>query len=63
MDLLLESFLDECYGDLAPHQQLAFARLLDESDVDILNWVTGKSRPGEASYNAIVEILQKRMKP
>jgi antitoxin CptB len=62
MDLLLESFLDECYGDLPEDQQLAFARLLDESDVDILDWVTGKTCPEVTAYRGVIEILQTRMK-
>ena len=62
MDLLLESFLDECYGDLPGDQQLAFAHLLNESDVDILEWVMGKTQPADTAYHGVVEILQTRMK-
>lgn len=62
MDLLLESFLDEYYEDLPEDQQLVFARLLEESDVDILDWVMGKTRPAETAYHRVIEILQTRMK-
>lgn len=63
MDLLLESFLDECYAGLPGNQQQAFARLLEESDVEILDWVMGKTRPADAAYQELVQTLQARMKP
>lgn len=62
MDLLLEKFLDECYGDLTGDQQLVFARLLEESDVHILDWVMGKSQPADTTYRELIKILQARMK-
>ena len=62
MDLLLESFLDEYYARLSDDQQGAFARLLEESDMDIFNWVTGRSRPENREYLEIITTLQNRMK-
>ena len=62
MDLLLESFLDECYSRLPEDQQGVFARLLEESDMDILNWVTGRSQPDNKDYQGIIASLQSRMK-
>ena len=60
MDLLLESFLDQCYPDLSTDQQQAFARLLDESDLDILGWVTGKKQPPDRAYLDLIEILRNK---
>ena len=62
MDLLLESFLDECYARLSEDQQGAFARLLEESDMDIINWVTGRSQPEDQGYHDIITTLQSMMK-
>jgi len=62
MDLLLESFLQECYGYLSGDQQAAFARLLDETDADIMDWVMGNRQPGDSAYQHLIETLQTRMK-
>jgi len=62
MDLLLESFLEECYGHLTGDQQTAFACLLDETDADILDWVKGNKQPGDPAYQGLIETLQTRMK-
>ena len=62
MDLLLESFLEECYGNLSGDQQAAFERLLDETDADIMDWVMGNQQPGDTAYQRLIETLQTRMK-
>jgi succinate dehydrogenase flavin-adding protein (antitoxin of CptAB toxin-antitoxin module) len=62
MDLLLESFLDECYAGLSGEQQAAFTCLLEESDVDILDWVQGKTRPADGAYLGLIQSLQARMR-
>lgn len=58
MDLLLQGFLSAAYPALSPAGQRAFERLLDETDLDILDWVAGRSEPGDPDYRALVGQLR-----
>ncbi len=42
MDLLLGNFIDRCGKDFSTDQLRLFESLLEENDLDILNWVTGQ---------------------
>lgn len=42
MDLLLGNFIDRCGKDLSAERLRLFESLLEENDLDILNWVTGQ---------------------
>lgn len=42
LDLILERFLVERYPQLGAEGQWSFAKLLDESDADLLDWITGR---------------------
>jgi antitoxin CptB len=55
MDLLLGQFAEKELR-AADRQALDdYARLLDESDPDIYDWVTGRGRPDDASHRAIIQ--------
>lgn len=58
MDLLLEKFLSEIYPRLDATEKKHFERFLDETDLDILAWITGKSLPDDPAYQKFVTHLQ-----
>ena len=45
LDLLLMPFFDEMYQDLPEKDQRAYARLLDQDDPDLMNWLSRQSSP------------------
>lgn len=55
LDLLLGRFLEESYAELDEAQQQAFARLLQESDQDLLGWLLGKTEPLDAELKKIIK--------
>ena len=58
MDILLQSFLDHRYVNLSEDCRKTFEMLLEESDTDILDWVTGRKQPAEPRYREIIRSLQ-----
>ena len=55
MDLILQRFLEQSYSSLSPQQQILFAQILDETDLDILDWILGRSEPENTEYNVLIE--------
>ena len=58
MDLLLENFMEYHYLDLPETDKQVFETFLDETDPDIMNWITGRTTPGNNRYETIIRILQ-----
>ena len=56
MDLLMGRFADHHIGDLDQDQLNHYEALLDASDLDVWNWVTGKT---EAPAEYDTDVLQK----
>lgn len=54
MDLLLETFLNDVYPQLNKTEQQSFERFLDEMDLDMLSWITGKTQSGEPAYEKFI---------
>ena len=54
MDLLLQGFLSSSYPELPAAEQRAFERLLDEADLDILAWISGRADPADPDYRTLV---------
>lgn len=50
MDLLLETFMHRHYPSLSEHEKKLFEDFLNESDPDLLNWIMGRSEPGNGAY-------------
>ncbi|MCZ6709503.1 MAG: succinate dehydrogenase assembly factor 2 [Gammaproteobacteria bacterium] len=57
LELLLAPFLRECYADLAPEARRSFARLLEFEDVDIYDWLQGRSQPPDEPLVSIVALI------
>ena len=58
MDLLLERYLAEFYPSLSKREQSVFESLLNETDLDIYDWILGRSSPDNDDYHVIIRQLQ-----
>jgi succinate dehydrogenase flavin-adding protein (antitoxin of CptAB toxin-antitoxin module) len=58
LDLWLGGFLDTHRATLQPGETAALERLLDLSDMDLLDRLQGRSPAGDAGLAALVERLQ-----
>ncbi|HEY7842030.1 MAG TPA: succinate dehydrogenase assembly factor 2 [Gammaproteobacteria bacterium] len=57
MDLLLQEFLSASYAQLSPSERQAFEQLLDEADLDLLAWISGRADP-PPGYGALIGRLR-----
>ena len=63
MDILFQGFVDEYYEKLSEKEKQLFEEFQDEADLDILNWVMGKSEPDNEIYRDFVKTFQTLKKP
>lgn len=57
LDLLLESFFDNCYANLKEEKQQKFVKLLEENDNDLFNWLLQKEQPAKEHQEIVKDIL------
>jgi antitoxin CptB len=57
MDLLLQEFLSVSYPGLSSSEQRAFEQMLDEADLDLLSWISGRAEP-PPDYGALIGRLR-----
>ncbi len=57
LDAWLTGFLDTDYAALPATEQAAFARLLEEDDLQLFDWLTGRGVPPE-DLRAVVERMR-----
>ena len=58
MDIIFQDFINHSYDQLTDDEKNAFLRLLDEQDLDILNWIMGKDKPNDNELVNIVNIIR-----
>jgi antitoxin CptB len=58
MDIVLQGFLNESYDSLNDVDKQSFVKLLDESDLDILNWIMGKDEPETDDIKNIITLIR-----
>ena len=56
MDIVLQDFIKDSYDELNNENKSAFSKLLEEQDLDILNWILGKDKPEDTE---LIEIIKK----
>ena len=56
MDIVLQDFIKDSYDELNNENKSAFSKLLEEQDLDILNWVLGKDKPEDKT---LIENIKK----
>jgi antitoxin CptB len=57
MDLLLGGFADAHLRAFAPEQLVLYETLLEQSDPDLYNWITGQERVPAAHDNDVMRLL------
>jgi len=58
MDIILQDFVNNSYEQLSNENKNAFSNLLDEQDLDILNWIMGKGEPADSKLIGIINIIK-----
>lgn len=58
MDIVLTEFLEQSYDTLPDDGKKAFIQLLDEPDLDILNWIMGKGEPENTALKNIITLIK-----
>ena len=58
MDIIFQDFINHSYDQLTDDEKNAFSRLLDEQDLDILNWIIGKDKPDDNELVNIINIIR-----
>ena len=58
MDIVLQEFLYQSYDTLSDADKSSFAQLLDEADLDILNWIMGKGEPENDDIKNIIALIR-----
>ena len=56
MDIVLQNFIKDSYDELNNENKSAFSKVLEEQDLDILNWILGKDKPEDTE---LIEIIKK----
>ena len=62
LDTWLTRFLDVRYADLPIEQQAVFARLLNQDDMALFDWITGECAPPAEFFGMVEEIKTTRYK-
>ncbi len=57
LDIVLEHFLSEDFDALSETEQANFERLLDQTDPDLVHWLTGQSNAPDADLAQLVKRL------
>lgn len=60
MDIVFTDFIEHCYDSLNETEKQSLEQLLDEPDLDILNWVMGKSEPESDSFKHLISLIKQR---
>lgn len=57
MDLLLQRFIEQRYDGLSADEKATFATLLEQPDLDIMDWLMGRIAP-PAAFRPIIDLLR-----
>ena len=58
LDVLLEQFVVECLPRLSLEHTRILDRLLDEADLDLLDWIIGRNPPRAPEYLPLLQMLR-----
>jgi len=54
MDLLLQRFVHDRFDELNTGEQESFARLLEQPDPDLMDWIVGRSEPPTPEFRQLI---------
>ena len=57
MDLIMGSFADRNLGDYGAEELALYAQVLEHSDPDLYNWISGKEEPPANVHNDVFDAL------
>jgi antitoxin CptB len=63
LDVLLNRFIDEAYAELDSSEQDDFDQLLEQTDVDLYAWFTGRENSGDQKLAALVDRIRRLAAP
>jgi len=63
MDLLLQQFVERYYSQLSTQEKHDFERLLDEADLDIMDWIMGRRTPPSDNYANLIQMINSSVNP
>ena len=55
MDLVFQRFLEQEYAELSEQEKELFEQILDESDLDILDWILERQDVANTRYEGLVK--------
>ena len=58
MDILFQGFIATEYDSLTDSEKHSFNKLLDEADLDIMNWIMGKDKSDSDELNHIIAVIR-----
>lgn len=58
LDVIFGRFVSERYPSISEHQRLAFERLLEVQDPQIMDWLFGREVPDDAEFMELIASLQ-----
>lgn len=58
MDILFREFIEQHYDNLSDDDKQSFSKLLDEADLDILNWIMEKDTPDTDELKNIISLIR-----
>jgi len=58
MDILFREFIDGHYDQLNEDEKQGLSNLLDEADLDILDWIMARSKPEDNALMHIVTLIR-----
>ena len=60
LDVLIGDWLDACFPQADPAQQLAFDELLNAQDPDLWDWIMGHAPAPRADWQAFIDVIRAR---
>lgn len=58
LDLFLQPFFENCYSSLNYNEKIDFIDLLEESDVDLFQWLMVKSESEVSRFNHLIILIR-----
>lgn len=57
MDIVFQAYLKQYYEKASTTEQEAFIALIDEQDLDVMNWILGRDKTPE-QFQIIIKTMQ-----
>jgi antitoxin CptB len=58
MDIILQRFLEQDYSTLSLKEKALFDQILDETDLDILDWMLMRTQPANTNYEMLLALFR-----